>query len=400
MARFAYEALTGAGRTVHGVQEASSAPEAERSLRDRGLRPLELAPASRPALREGSRMRRRPAAVAAVFRQLATLLAAGFPLDRALGTVETLTGREDVARALSDVRESVRAGSSLADALDEEGEVFPSLSVGMTRAGERGGRLAEAVERLADQLERQEELRGRIASALLYPALMAVVGGAALLVLVLYVLPRFVGILEEAGAALPRSTALLLSASGFLGDHWLPLLIAGVLAGGATTAWLRSRSGRARTSALLFRLPVVAPLRRRAVAARFGHSLAALLESGLPILRALETAAASLADPAAAAEVEEAGRRVQAGRGLADALAEGRAFPPLFLRMTALGEEGGRLAELLERAAGTAEDELERRLERLVRLVEPTLIVLFGAIVGFVALALLQAIYGVRLGAF
>ena len=400
MPRFAYQAVTGAGRTVEGVQEASSAGQAERTLRDRGLRPLELVPASGPSVEAGTARRRRSAAVAAVFRHLSTLLAAGFPLDRALATLESLAERDDVRGALGEVRERIRAGSSLADALAEEDGVFPALAVGMTRAGERGGRLAQALERLADHLEWRDELKTRIASALLYPALMAVVGGGALLVLVLYVLPRFVGVLEEAGAALPPSTALLLGASGFLGDHGPALLATAVLAGGAATVWLRSRSGRARVSALLFRLPLVAPLRRRAVAARFGHSLAALLDSGLPILPALDSAAASLADPTAIAEVEEAGRRVRAGGGLAEALAEGRAFPPLFLRMAALGEEGGRLPELLERASRTAEEELERGLERLVRLVEPTLIVLFGAVVGFVALSLLQAIYGVRLGAF
>lgn len=400
MPRFAYEAVNAAGRTVTGVQEAPSGDEVERALRDRGLRPLSLdVDDGRGELEAVGRTGRR-ADVAGAFRYLATLLEAGFPLDRALGTVRGLVGRDDVAAALSEVREGVRSGDTLSEALEDREDVFPRIAVGMVRAGERGGRLAEALGRLARHLEREEELRSRVLSALLYPALMAGVGGTALLVLVFYVLPKFVGILEETGAALPTSTALLLGATDFLGRWWLPLLLGVLGLGSAVAAWARSERGRARISAALLRLPVVGPLRRRMAAARFGRSLAELLESGLPIVPALEAASASLADPAAADEVEAARRSVRAGRGLTEALRQGRAFPPLFLRMTELGEEGGRLPEMLRRAAAVAEEELERRLERLVRLVEPAMVVLFGVVVGFVALSLLQAIYGVRLQSF
>ena len=400
MPRFAYEAVNAAGRTVSGVQEAASGEEAERELRDRGLRPLSVdADDGRGELASSGRTGRR-ADVAGAFRYLSTLLEAGFPLDRALGTVRGLAGREDVAGALAEVREGVRSGDTLSEALEEQQDIFPRLAVGMVRAGERGGRLADALSRLARHLEREEELRSRVVSALLYPAIMAGVGGTALLVLVFYVLPRFVGILEEAGASLPTSTAMLLGATDFLGRWWLPLAVAGLALGGAAAAWARSERGRAQLSAAALRLPVIGPLRRRMAAARFGRSLGQLLESGLPIVPALEAAAASLADPAAASEVEAARGRVRAGRSLADALRRGRAFPPLFLRMTELGEEGGRLPEMLGRAADVAEEELERRLERLVRLVEPAMVVLFGLVVGFVALSLLQAIYGVRLQSF
>lgn len=400
MPRFAYEAVNATGRTVTGVEEASSGDEAERALRDRGLRPLAVdVDDGRAELESPGRTGRR-ADVAGAFRYLSTLLEAGFPLDRALGTVRGLVGREDVAEALAEVRRSVRSGDTLSDALEGRDDVFPRLAVGMVGAGERGGRLADALGRLARHLEREEELRSRVVSALLYPALMAGVGGTALLVLVFYVLPKFVGILEEAGASLPTSTAMLLGATDFLGRWWLPLTVGVLALGGAAAAWARSERGRARLSATMLRLPVLGPLRRRMAAVRFGRSLGQLLESGLPIVPALDAAASSLADPAAASEVEAARGRVRAGRGLADALRQGHAFPPLFLRMTELGEEGGRLPEMLGRAADVAEEELERRLERLVRLVEPAMVVLFGLVVGFVALSLLQAIYGVRLQSF
>lgn len=400
MPAFAYEAVTDTGDAVRGVESAPSADDAERSLRERGLRPLSVEASDGGAELEDRGYRRRKADVAHAFRYLSTLLAAGFPLDGALGTVEGLVSREDVASAVADARDAVRGGQRLADGLEAREDVFPPLAVGMVRAGERGGRLVDALDRLASQLEREEEIRSRIVSALLYPAMMAGVGGLALLVLVFYVLPKFVTILEEAGASLPATTSLLLSTSGFLGDWW-PVLAAGVvLVVGGGVIYLRSDRGRRQVSHLLLRLPVVGPLRRRAAASRFGRSLAELLESGLPIVSALDAASASLADPAAADEVSSARSDVRTGRSLAGSLAEGRAFPPLFLRMTSLGEESGRLPEMLHRAADVAEDELERRLERMVRLVEPTLVVVFGVVVGFVALSLLQAIYGVRLQSF
>lgn len=400
MARFAFEALTGSGRRVSGVEEAATGTDAERALRDRGMRPLSLARADAASAAERRGRRRLRADVAGSFRYLSTLLEAGFPLDRALEVTGGLAARDDVAEALGVVRRKVRGGASLSDALSEDGETFPPLAVGMARAGERGGHVGRALGRLARHLEREEELKGRVASALLYPAVMTGVGGAALTVLVFYVLPRFVHILEEAGAALPASTALLLAAGDFLGRWWAPLLGAAIVGAAAAAAWIRSDTGRRTVARLLLRLPVVGPLRRRTLATRFGRSLGELLRSGLSIVPALDAAAAALADPATAEELAAARDRVRAGERLAEALGQGRAFPPLFLRMTALGEEGGRLPEMLARAADVAEDELERGLERLVRLIEPVMVVLFGLLVGLVALSLLQAIYGVRLQPF
>ncbi len=399
MPDFAYRAATPAGRTLRGVEEAASTAALESTLRTRGLYPLEVSVApERRASPRGLRSRR--ADVVEAIRYLATLMSAGFPLDRALGTVARVVVRADVSGALRAVRERVRAGSGLADALAERPRMFPRLAVGMTRAGERGGHLAEALERLAQHLEREERLRSQVVSAMLYPLLVMGVGGVAVLVLLLYVLPRFVGILDEVGAGLPLSTLLLLNAGAFLGRWWPALLLGAVLAALLVTSSRRSESGRARSDAVLARLPVLGPLRQRLAAARFGRSLSTLLDNGLPILPALDISASGLADAAAAAEVMRAREEVQAGVRLALALRRGRAFPYVFLQMVELGEESGQLAQMLERAATAAEQELERGLERLVRLVEPAMIVVFGAAAGFIALSLLQAVYGIRMDAF
>ncbi|MDH3496502.1 MAG: type II secretion system F family protein [Gemmatimonadota bacterium] len=399
MPEFAYRAATPDGRIIRGVQEATSGPLLERQLSASGLLLLDVstAPAAR---RTGRGFRSRRADVVEAVRYLATLIEAGFPLDRALGTTSRIVARRDVAQALLAARERVRSGVELATAFDEQGRIFPRLTVGMIRAGERGGHLPDALNRLAGQLEREEALRSQVLSALFYPAIVAVVGAAALLVLVLYVLPRFVAVLAEAGAALPRSTALLLATSAWLGRWWPLLLAGGVAAVFLIAAYRRSASGRLVLDELLLRVPVLGALRQRLVAARFGRSLSSLLGSGLPILPALEVAASGLSDTAASRQVRKARDDVRAGMRLAQALDQGAAFPFLFVQMVDLGEASGRLVEMLDRAAVSAERDLQQGLERLVRLVEPVMIVVFGALAGFVALSLLQAIYGFRAGGF
>jgi type II secretory pathway component PulF len=381
------------------VEEAASPAALERVLARRGLYPLEIAAGDgqRPR-RHGLRTLR--ADVVEAIRYLATLADAGFPLDRALGTVARVVARPDVAGAVRAVQERIRAGVSLADALREQPRTFPALGVGTVRAGERGGYLAEALKRLAEQLEREEALRAQLLSAMLYPAVMVSVGAVAVVVLVVFVLPRFVAVLGDAGAALPRSTSLLLGASHVLG-RWWPVFLVGAAAGVfALSSYRHSAGGRLHSDAWLLRLPVVGALRQRLAAARLGRALATLLGSGLPVLPALDAAAESLADAAATEEVQRAREEVRAGSRLAAALGRGRAFPYVFLQMVELGEESGRLPEMLDRAATAAEEELRRGLERVIRLVEPTMIILFGAVVAFVALALLQAIYSVRVDAF
>lgn len=390
---FAYRAVTVDGRTLRGVEAAASPDALERALTARGLYALEIAAAARTRrLRRGGR---HVDAVSAI-RYLATLIEAGFPLDRALGTVGRAVTEPRLAAALHAVRERVRAGASLAAALADQPEVFPRLAVGMTQAGERGGHLGQALDRLALQLEREAELKSQLWSALLYPLLVAGMGGAAMAVLVVYVLPRFAALIEEAGATLPRSTALVLAAGAFFGRWWVAFLVAGAALTILGIAYHRTPAGRLAVDRFLLRVPLVGELRRLAVATRVGRTVSSLLANGLPILPSLQAAAGALTDTAAASDVRRAHDEVRAGSRLASALMRSPAFPFVFVEMVSLGEESGRLPDALDRAATAAETDLRRGLERLLRLVEPTMIVVFGGIVGFVALAMLQAIYGVK----
>ena len=398
MPAFAYRAATSAGRTVRGVEDAESPAALERALGSRGLYPLEVHPATaataEPTARRAFRTRR--ADVVEAVRYLATLMDAGFPLDRALGAVSRVVARRDTAEAVLDVRDRVRGGARLDDALAAHPALFPRFAVGMVRAGERGGYLAQALERLSVQMEREQALRSRLVSALIYPAVMVAVGTGAIGVLFVYVLPRFVTLLEDTGSALPRSTAMLLALGQFVGQWWWALLLVPIVLALLVVGVRSTDEGRTAIDRVLLRLPIVGPLRQRVACARLARTLSTLLGSGLPILPALEIAASSQSDGAVSEEVLRAREEVRAGDRLAAALRRGGVFPFLFVQMVEVGEEGGRLPDMLERSAGALENELERGLERLMRLVEPAMIVFFGAVVGFVALSLLQAIYGIR----
>lgn len=396
---YAYRAVDAAGKRLRGRSEAASPAALSRTLESRGLLVLEVgeAPTEAPSGFGGMFGRRR--SVLEVTRALAALLPAGMPLPRALGTTSELATGE-VREALHAVRVRVEEGTSLSAALAQYPALFPPLYVGLVRAGERSGDLEGAFARLAEQLEREEELRGRLLSASIYPILLATVGGVAVVVLLLFVLPRFVEMLEGTGATLPRSTTLLLTVSAGASRVW-PLL-AGVAVSSALliASAARTERGRRTGAALLLALPVVRGLRRSALGARFARLLGVLLGGGAPLLTALDDALDSLADPLARDDVARIRTRVREGASLSGAMAEGSLFPPLLVRLVAVGEESGRLREFLLKAAEILEDRTERILQRLVALAEPAMIVLFGTLVAFVALSLLQAIYGVNADAF
>jgi type II secretory pathway component PulF len=244
--------------------------------------------------------------------------------------------------------------------------------------------------------EREADIRARLLSASLYPALLAAAGGVAVLVLLFAVLPRFADILATSGARLPGSTALLLDLSSALCRWWLVGLVL-VCGSGLLLIWaVTRREGRLAAMRLVAAIPGLGSLRRDLVAARTARLISVLLGGGVPVLTALEGAAESVADPLAADALVAARARAREGAALHRALAESEAFPPVLTQLTALGEETGRLSEFLGKAADLLDDQVRRTVQRLVALAEPAMIVLFRGLVGFVALSLLQAIYSLN----
>jgi type II secretory pathway component PulF len=332
-------------------------------------------------------------------RTIAGLLSAGLPLSRALGMARAMTA-SPYHECLDQIHQSVARGEGLAAAMGAQPRLFPPFYLGLVRAGERSADLPATFTRLAEQLERDDDLRSRLGAAAIYPALLAIVGSVAVLVMMLFVLPRFAAVLEGAGARLPRSTQLLLSLATVVRGHWL-IFMSPLAALPIAVAWITTTERGAMAWAMLqLRVPGVSALRRDILAARFARLMSVLLAGGSPALAALENAAASLGDPVVGESLRQVRSQVRQGGRLSVALRRTTAFPSLLSQLVALGEETGQLQEFLRKAADLLEQRSQRTLARLVALAEPVMIVLLALIVGSVALSLLQAIYGVNASAF
>lgn len=400
MPTYAYQAVDVSGKRTRGHAQAMSTGALTRSLEERGLFVLEVAEsaAGEGSTRRGFRIGRRRE-VLEVTRALAALLPVGMPLAQALNAASGVASG-DVRAALLEVRERVERGDTLSSALAHHRQLFSPLYVGLVRAGEKSGDLDAAFARLSDQLERDEALRGKILSAAIYPLLLATAGSIAVTVLLFFVLPRFVTLLEGSGAKLPRSTSMLLAFSAGLHRAW-PVLLLIPLVVAAFAAWVRNTDeGRRVWSRILLTLPGVATLRRFALAGRFARLVGVLLGGGAPLLTALDDTVESIGDPVARDDVTRIRTRVREGSSLKAALSDSPLFPPMLAQLVGVGEDAGQLRTFLMKSADIFEERTERATQRLATLAEPAMIVMFGAIVAFVALSLLQAIYGINANSF
>lgn len=394
MPTFVVRAVDARGRSIRTSAEATSSDVLQARLAKDGVYPLSVEPQGSGS-RGGSIRGSKGAAIA---RQLAALLEADLPLAQALELAMEAALGESERASLCRVLERIEDGGRLAEALGEPPALFPPVGLGMISAGERGGSLAAAFVRLADYLEHREEQRRRVLAALSYPLFMLVAGVAACAVLVAIVLPRFSEMLAAAGVELPATTALLLGTGDLLADYggWLFLAAAGA-AVAITVALRRQRVRRVFHDALLS-LPFIGGWRRSTAAIHSGQALSSQLSEGVPLLAALEGTASASTDLAAGDRLRRATSAIREGRSLSAALAEVEVFPLTFVRMVRIGERSGAVASLMHRAALLEEQEIDRRMQRLIRYLEPAMIIGFGGFIGFVAVALLQAVYGVHGG--
>ncbi|HZR83063.1 MAG TPA: type II secretion system inner membrane protein GspF [Candidatus Binatia bacterium] len=399
MAVYAYRGLTAEGRNVRGVVDADSARSARARLRRDGIFPTDVAE-ERAAARSAGGWRPagrvRPADLALVSRQLATLLAAGMPVVEALGAVSEQTERPAMARTLSHVRDVVTQGSALADAMADHPAVFPPLYVGMVRAGEAAGALDVVLERLAVYTESQARLRSKVRAALAYPILMTVVSVGIVSFMLGFVVPRVTRIFEEQKQTLPFLTRALLAVSNTVADWWWlgAIALAGVAA--AWLAALRRPAGRLWLDSRLLRAPVAGAVATRVAVARFARTLATLLGNGIPLLPALEVAREVIGNEALANAIADARTAIREGQPLAAPLRQSGLFPPLLVHMIAVGERSGELQAMLDKVADAYEQEIESALGTATAILEPILIVVMGGIVLFVVLAILLPIFEIN----
>jgi general secretion pathway protein F len=400
---FSYKAADRAGRTIDGVMEAHDSQAVIERLHKDEYFPVRVERADgRPrlgALTLGGAGRQRVPArdLLTLTQQLSTLIDAGIPLDRALTILADLSVSARLRQIVQDVAQSVRTGSTLADALSRHHpRPFSRLYINTVRAGEKGGVLEAALRRLAEHLEQTRELRDALTSAMVYPILLISVGIGAVVFLMTFVLPRFAVIFADLGQGLPLPTRILLAISGGMVDYWWVLALV-VLS--AILAWQlvsRSEAGRLAVDRWLLGLLVVGDLARKIEVSRFARTLGTLLRSGVPLLAALGVArevAGNRVIAQALGSVQDGAKR---GDGLARPMAETGAFPPLAIHMVRVGEETGRIEDMLDRVAGTYETEIRVAVRRFIALLEPVVILGLGLVVLGIVLSILLAILSIN----
>lgn len=399
MSRYAYKAAKASGAVVKGILEAPGEKEAAVRLQEMGCIPIQITPVAGRGAGLNWRAFFQWGAAADLPRfthELATLLTAGLPVDRALVILTEAAESQRFQAVVQDLLKSVQGGAYLSDAMGRHPGNFTDFYVNMVRAGEVGGVLPPVLERLGVFLEASRELKQEITSALIYPLFLVFMGGASIIVLMTFVIPKFAVVFADMGVAMPLSTQVLLAASGAFRQYWWLMGVALVAAGLAFRWYMNTPDGRRRVDALRLRLPLVRALTRKIEAARFSRTLGTLMSSGVPILTALGLVKSIHANSVVAAALETVRDRVREGDRLSRPLAEADIFPVMAVRMITVGEESGRLdAMLLEVARGYEKDTCET-IKRLVGLLEPLLILIMGLVVGFIVISMLMAIFSMN----
>jgi general secretion pathway protein F len=396
MPAFKYEALDANGKSSTGIVEAESVKAARTHLRGLALVPLGLTPV---AVVEGADKRSlfarkafSSSGLAVWTRQLAGLVAAGLPLERALTALADEAEEQRQRDLIAHLRSEVNGGSTFARALASVPREFDEVYRAVVAAGEQSGALGRVLERLADDLEERQSLKGKLIGAMLYPAIVSVIAIIIVTFLVTYVVPQVASVFASSKHALPFLTELMLGISAFV-RQWGLLAAALLVAGGiAFSAALRQPAFRLRFDATFLNLPLAGRLARGYNAARFAGTLAMLAGAGVPILKALQAAAETLSNHALRADAMEALVQVREGAPLASALAAHKRFPGLLAMFARLGEQTGQLPVMLERAARQLSNEVQRRAFALATLLEPLLIVAMGGVVLVIVLSVLLPI--------
>ena len=396
MPAYRFEALDAAGKTSSGLLEADNAKAARAQLRAQSLVPLDVRQVAAASSGDASRSLGRrvfsTTSLAVWTRQLAGLVVSGLPLERALTALGDEAEDERQRELVAHLKSEVNAGAPFARALASAPREFDDVYRGVVAAGEQSGALGSVLERLADDLEERQALRGKLVGAIAYPAIVSVIAVVIVVFLVTYVVPQVASVFTSSKRALPGLTVAMLAISAFVRNWGWLLLLALIAAGATLKLMLRNDAFRESFDAALLRLPLAGRLARGYNAARFAGTLAMLAGAGVPILKALQAAAETLSNRAMRADALDALVQVREGAPLASALATKKRFPGLLAMFARLGEQTGQLPQMLDRAARQLGAEMQRRAMAAATLLEPLLIVAMGGVVMLIVLAVLLPI--------
>jgi type IV pilus assembly protein PilC len=393
--KFSYKALDEAGKKVSGTEMAPSAGAAHVALLSRGLQPLEVESKQGLMKFEITKKKVPRQDVMNFTRQLAVFMRAGIPIMEALEVIVEETQNKMLKAILSEMVESLRAGDTFAASAAQHPEAFPSFYVGILESAELTGNLDNVLNQLADYIDRDVKARGKVTAALIYPAVVAAMSVVTVLVLAVFVMPRFEVFFASLHAKLPLITRLLLSTTSLMGKWWYAEIAVVIIVVGGFIATNRSPGGRARLDAIKLKLPVVGDLTETAIIERTCRVLASMLRAGVDLPRSMAVTAESSNNAVYRVALEKIREAMMQGQGLAEPIAQSGLFPAAARQMFRVGEETGTLDQQLEVAAAYYGRELETKLERATALFEPAIIIFMGVVVGFVAVALISAMYGI-----
>lgn len=394
MSSFEYNALTREGREVKGIVSASTREEALSRLRSEGYTPTEIKEKTliKPLFQKIKR-----GEGTAIIRQLSGLMEGGLPLYKGLTILTNRYRDKGIKSIIEEITEQVKRGSPLSESFSAHPEIFPQLLVSMTRAGEAGGALEKALSRYAGYAEREEDLRKRVGTMMIYPLLICMVTLGTILFLLGFVIPRLVLIYEELGQILPLATRILIAASNFTGRFWWVIFISVLLFIIGIRGYLATSQGRVNLDRLKLKTPLLGEILNKLLFSRLALALGTLIQSGVPILEALSLGKETVGNEYLSSKLTNLHQEIKEGKGMAGPLMEDPIFPDQFSQMVAVGEESGNLEEMLLKVSNIYDREVEDSLKRLTALLEPFMVILMGLVVGFVVVAMLLPLFSIKI---
>jgi len=400
MAAYLYKATTLTGQTVEGLMDGKDEETIVQGLHQLGYIPIRITSVQGKGttLRLSSILPKRVGIKDLLLftQELSTLISSGLPIDRSLNILSTLTENEKLQETVKDVLKKIEGGNSFSEALGNHPKIFSKLYVNMVKAGESGGFLETILSRLAQYLRSTKEIRDFLISVMIYPLILTIVSGISIIILMTFVIPRFGRIFSDMGQAIPLPTQVLLSVSDWVRGYWWVGLGIGVLTYFGFKAYIQQEERKIKWDQFKLRRVAIGDIIKKMEVARFSRTLGTLLQSGVSILPALNLAKEISQNRVISRSIAYVHDRLREGKAISKSLAETEVFPPLAIQMIGVGEETGRLDEMLLRVAETYEENVQSSLKRFVSLLEPIIILFMGTVVGFIVISMLLAIFSIN----
>jgi general secretion pathway protein F len=402
MTAYTYRASTLEGKIVEGTMEAPDGGAASLKLVDMGLLPIRVTVPQKQSLltREvhwsWRRKKVRHKDLLVFTQELHTLVRSGFPLDRSLAILGQLAESPALSEVVQEVLNEVKAGKSFSEGLGKFPDVFPKIYVNMVKAGEVGGALEEVLNRLVAFLETSENLRSYIIGAMIYPALLSVVGLISVTILTLFVVPRFASIFQDMGVPLPLPMAMMKGLSDLMTRYWWLFAVSVALIAFYLKRFRESQDGRLTWDRWILRLPLMGNVMRKVEVSRFSRTLGTLLHGGVPLLQAMTIVREIIGNQSIATAIEPIRNGIKKGEGITQPMKQSGVFPPLAMHLIEVGEESGRLDAMLVQVAETYDNEVRDGVKRLIAFFEPALILVMGIIIGTIVVSMLMAIFSIN----